>query len=263
MTTIVTRSGKGSALTHAEVDANFDNLNTDKIERTGAVAYTGKQTFVTPSTSSASILLPHGASPTTPADGDTWTTTSGLFARINGSTQQYVPLSGGTFTGLVATVASTAGTSGFRLPHGVAPTSPSNGDTWSTTTGMFMRVSSVTRQFADLDSTQTLASKTLTTPICNGIRMTVVTQTSAYTATTSVSTILCSATTAAFTVTLPTSVGNSGLVYRIKKIDSSANAITIATTSSQTIDGALTYSLPTQWNFVVLQSDGTNWVRVG
>jgi hypothetical protein len=30
MSTIVTRSGKGSPLTHAEVDSNFTNLNTDK-----------------------------------------------------------------------------------------------------------------------------------------------------------------------------------------------------------------------------------------
>ena len=32
MSTIVTRSGKGSALTHTEMDANFTNLNTDKLE---------------------------------------------------------------------------------------------------------------------------------------------------------------------------------------------------------------------------------------
>lgn len=32
MSTIVTRSGKGSALTHNEADANFTNLNTDKVE---------------------------------------------------------------------------------------------------------------------------------------------------------------------------------------------------------------------------------------
>ena len=30
MSTIVTRAGKGSPLTHAEVDSNFTNLNTDK-----------------------------------------------------------------------------------------------------------------------------------------------------------------------------------------------------------------------------------------
>ena len=32
MTTIITRSGKGAALTHTEVDANFTNLNTNKAE---------------------------------------------------------------------------------------------------------------------------------------------------------------------------------------------------------------------------------------
>jgi hypothetical protein len=38
MATIVTRSGKGSPLTNAEVDANFTNLNTDKIEASGVVS---------------------------------------------------------------------------------------------------------------------------------------------------------------------------------------------------------------------------------
>jgi hypothetical protein len=36
MSTIVTRSGKGSPLSHVEVDANFTNLNTDKVEKTAA-----------------------------------------------------------------------------------------------------------------------------------------------------------------------------------------------------------------------------------
>jgi len=36
MSTIVTRSGKGSPLTHVEVDANFTNLNTDKVEKAAA-----------------------------------------------------------------------------------------------------------------------------------------------------------------------------------------------------------------------------------
>ena len=39
MSTIVTRAGKGSRLTWAEADANFDNLNTDKIE-TSAIGVT-------------------------------------------------------------------------------------------------------------------------------------------------------------------------------------------------------------------------------
>ena len=32
MSTIVTRAGKGSPLTHTEVDNNFTNLNSDKLE---------------------------------------------------------------------------------------------------------------------------------------------------------------------------------------------------------------------------------------
>jgi hypothetical protein len=38
MATIVTRAGKGSPLTHNEVDANFNNLNSDKIESNDTVA---------------------------------------------------------------------------------------------------------------------------------------------------------------------------------------------------------------------------------
>lgn len=33
MSTLVTRAGKGSPLTHNEVDTNFTNLNTDKLEK--------------------------------------------------------------------------------------------------------------------------------------------------------------------------------------------------------------------------------------
>jgi hypothetical protein len=40
MSTIVTRSGKGSPLTHAEVDANFTNLNTDKYQEGSAIGAT-------------------------------------------------------------------------------------------------------------------------------------------------------------------------------------------------------------------------------
>ena len=38
MSTIVTRAGKGSALSYVEVDANFTNLNTDKLQSTSSAA---------------------------------------------------------------------------------------------------------------------------------------------------------------------------------------------------------------------------------
>jgi hypothetical protein len=39
-------------------------------------------------TSEASLNIPHGVAPTTLSNGDIWTTTSGLYARINGATIQ-------------------------------------------------------------------------------------------------------------------------------------------------------------------------------
>lgn len=50
----------------------------------------------------------------------------------------------GTFGGVVVTPASALGSAGFRLPHGVAPTSPVNGDLWTTTAGLFARINGST-----------------------------------------------------------------------------------------------------------------------
>ena len=62
-----------------------------------------------------------------------------------------------------------------------------------------------------------------------------------------------------FSVLLPSASTVVGQQYQIKKIDSSANAVTVSTTSSQTIDGNLTYSLATIYKSVTLQSDGSNY----
>jgi hypothetical protein len=50
MSTIVTRAGKGSALTHNEVDANFVNLNTDKLEASTTSTLTNKTINLTSNT---------------------------------------------------------------------------------------------------------------------------------------------------------------------------------------------------------------------
>lgn len=89
-----------------------------------------------------------------------------------------------------------------------------------------------------------------------------VSKTGAYTATSTDETIAADATTAAFQVTLPTASGRTGQRYTIKKTDSSANAVTVGTTSSQTIDGSTTYSLATQWKYVTVVSNGSNWLII-
>ena len=45
MSTITTRAGKGSPLTNTEVDNNFTNLNTDKIETDAEVFIHNKTTY--------------------------------------------------------------------------------------------------------------------------------------------------------------------------------------------------------------------------
>ena len=45
----------------------------------------------------------------------------------------------------LVTLASATGTAGFNLPHGTAPTSPANGDMWTTTSGLFVQINGVTK----------------------------------------------------------------------------------------------------------------------
>lgn len=72
--------------------------------------------------------------------------------------------------------------------------------------------------------------------------------------------VLLDGTSAGFTATLPTAVGVTGKLYRIKRVDQTlANVVTIATTSSQTIDGVTTRKLCTQYESFEIVSDGTNW----
>jgi hypothetical protein len=72
-------------------------------------------------------------------------------------------------------------------------------------------------------------------------------------------TILGDTTGGAFTVTLPTAASITGRIYVIKRTSASANNLTVGTTSSQTIDGATTKVLGSQYACIAVQSDGTNW----
>lgn len=47
-------------------------------------------------------------------------------------------------TGTVATSASNTTRAGLKLPHGAAPTSPVDGDMWTTSTGLYVRIGSAT-----------------------------------------------------------------------------------------------------------------------
>jgi hypothetical protein len=61
----------------------------------------------------------------------------------------------------------------------------------------------------------------------------------------------------ALTATLPSAAGIAGRAYTVKQ--TSASTGTVATSSSQTIDGASTVSL-TQYKYVTVISDGSDWL---
>jgi hypothetical protein len=75
--------------------------------------------------------------------------TTAQWNAIFASKQDYLgapPLltTGGTMTGKITTEASVAINAGINLPAGVAPTSPLDGDMWSTTAGLFVRINGTT-----------------------------------------------------------------------------------------------------------------------
>jgi len=110
-------------------------------------------------------------------------------------------------------------------------------------------------------ATSTTALNGITTTA--GVRQALTTKTGAYTLTTLDYTVLGNASTASFSLTLPTAVGATGQVYIIKKVDSTANTVTILTTSSQLIDGQSSKVLSYQYDGLQLQSDNANWMIIG
>ena len=74
--------------------------------------------------------------------------------------------------------------------------------------------------------------------------------------------LLGNASPAAFTVTLPAAADHKGRRLTIKKVDASANAVTVDGNAAETIDGATTKALATQWATISIISDGANWVTI-
>jgi len=70
--------------------------------------------------------------------------------------------------------------------------------------------------------------------------------------------VLASATGGALTVTLPAVGANAGQALTVKKIDSSAHAVTIG----GTVDGAANPTLASQYQSMTVMSDGTNWWKI-
>ena len=92
-----------------------------------------KQTFFTATTGAASIRLPHGTAPTSPVDGDMWTTSAGgLYVRINGATVGPLGAGGGGGDMVLATQQTVTGRKTFVEATGgpsLQARTPSSGST--------------------------------------------------------------------------------------------------------------------------------------
>jgi len=71
--------------------------------------------------------------------------------------------------------------------------------------------------------------------------------------------IIVNASSGNITITLPQVTSYRGKFLRIKKIDSSANTVTIDAYESELIDGEQTYVLENQFSAVTILSDGNEW----
>jgi hypothetical protein len=71
--------------------------------------------------------------------------------------------------------------------------------------------------------------------------------------------ILVDATAENITVNLPAAAGHKHESYYIKKIDASANTVTVDGNGAETIDDAATYVISTQYECIEVVSDGSEW----
>jgi hypothetical protein len=142
----------------ADTDTGFYNVAADQlgVSTGGTLRWTWTDTAVTSTlklnlpagtTASASLNIPLGVAPTTPVAGDMFLASTGVLqSRHATGWHSYLTGGGYTMSGAIITSVPTAGAARFNLPHGVAPTTPNNGDMWTTTAGLFLRINGATQQ---------------------------------------------------------------------------------------------------------------------
>ncbi len=132
----------GSAGTAVTSVASGNGMNFTTITTTGSVTLGTPGTLTGTSTNAVTTNShTHAITMGTVSGGNADPVSGGSVFTALGS---YLPEAGGTMTGKLNTMATVAGGAGLNLPHGTAPTSPANGDLWTTTAGVYARINSAT-----------------------------------------------------------------------------------------------------------------------
>ena len=108
--------------------------------------------------------------------------------------------------------------------------------------------------------TATGATTTTWSSPAAGGAMTPVARTTNYTATNN-DFVICDATSAGITITLPTPASSVGGRVRVLKVDASVNTVLVSS-STATLAGSNTFSVNVRWMSQDFSSDGTNWYCV-
>lgn len=259
----VVNTAANTALTFGQGGAAIGRFNASKVFE----AWYGS--VLTPGAATTIPLVTKGAASQT-ADLQQWqNSASTVLAGINASGNLRIPrIHAGTITGS-GLVVGDAATYSWADYFGVAHSGRANGTDYALIQNGdgFTILNSALGQSLDfrlgnntnlmtLSSTGLTIGKDLTT---KGILTAVATKTADYTAAAEDRVLLIDASVAARTITLPAAAAHTGREYIIKKIDTSANKVTVDPNAAELIDGAPTYTLTAPYESVTITSNGTAW----
>lgn len=250
MTTIVTRAGKGSPLTNNEVDTNFTNLNTAKVEGPGA-SVDGEIALYNSTT--GALLKRASITGLVKASG-------GVASAATAGTDYLSPPSG---TAILkansggALANATAGTDYLAPPSGTALLKANSGGALANATAG--------TDYTSPSSTETMTNKTLTNPSVNNytegvVAIGTVTTTSTISLTSgTIQTATLTASTAC-TFTMPTATAGKSFTLLLKQAATTGNGSATFTGVKWGTAGAPTISATAgKMDILSFVSDGTNW----